>query len=137
MGAWIGDVAPEAQAALIERLVARATVATPNLPEARALAGDDEEELSPGELARTVHALGPQVVVVTGGHGEDGSDLFFDGARLVEVPGERHPDGAAHGSGCTHSHRAPRAGRPPPPWGASSLAVRAGREPGRRGWCSF
>jgi hydroxymethylpyrimidine/phosphomethylpyrimidine kinase len=96
-------LAPEAQAALIERLVARATVATPNLPEARALAGDDEEELSPGELARTVHALGPQVVVVTGGHGEEGSDLFFDGARLVEVPGERHPDGAAHGSGCTHS----------------------------------
>ena len=30
-------------------------------------------------------------------------DLFFDGARLVEIPGERHPDGAAHGSGCTHS----------------------------------
>jgi hydroxymethylpyrimidine/phosphomethylpyrimidine kinase len=21
----------------------------------------------------------------------------------VEIPGERHPDGAAHGSGCTHS----------------------------------
>ena len=30
-------------------------------------------------------------------------DLFFDGERLVEIPGERHPDGAAHGSGCTHS----------------------------------
>ena len=22
---------------------------------------------------------------------------------VVEIPGERHPDGAAHGSGCTHS----------------------------------
>jgi len=94
---------PEAQAALIELLVARATVVTPNLPEARALVGDEEEELSPGELARTVHALGPRVVVVTGGHGEEGSDLLFDGARLIEIPGERHPDGAAHGSGCTHS----------------------------------
>ena len=30
-------------------------------------------------------------------------DVFFDGERLVEIPGERHPDGAAHGSGCTHS----------------------------------
>jgi hydroxymethylpyrimidine/phosphomethylpyrimidine kinase len=30
-------------------------------------------------------------------------DLFFDGESLVEIPGERHPDGAAHGSGCTHS----------------------------------
>ncbi len=48
-------------------------------------------------------ALGPQAVVVTGGHSEDLVDLFFDGERLVEIPGERHPDGAAHGSGCTHS----------------------------------
>ena len=30
-------------------------------------------------------------------------DVFFDGEQLVEIPGERHPDGAAHGSGCTHS----------------------------------
>ena len=30
-------------------------------------------------------------------------DVFFDGSELVEIPGERHPDGAAHGSGCTHS----------------------------------
>ncbi len=31
------------------------------------------------------------------------TDLFFDGTTLTELPGERHPDGAAHGSGCTHS----------------------------------
>ena len=31
------------------------------------------------------------------------TDVFFDGQRLVELPGERHRDGAAHGSGCTHS----------------------------------
>jgi hydroxymethylpyrimidine/phosphomethylpyrimidine kinase len=30
-------------------------------------------------------------------------DLFFDGEEVVPIPGERHPDGAAHGSGCTHS----------------------------------
>ncbi len=47
--------------------------------------------------------LGPKAVVVTGGHSEDLVDLFFDGKRLVEIPGERHPGGAAHGSGCTHS----------------------------------
>ena len=46
---------------------------------------------------------GPAVVVVTGGHREEATDVFFDGERLVEIPGERHPDGAAHGSGCTHS----------------------------------
>src|ERR671914_832701 len=54
-------------------------------------------------LVRAVHALGPRAVVVTGGHREEAADLFFDGERLVELPGERHPDGASHGSGCTHS----------------------------------
>jgi hydroxymethylpyrimidine/phosphomethylpyrimidine kinase len=50
-----------------------------------------------------VVALGPRAAVVTGGHSEDLVDLFCDGEQLVEIPGERHPDGAAHGSGCTHS----------------------------------
>jgi hydroxymethylpyrimidine/phosphomethylpyrimidine kinase len=55
------------------------------------------------ELARTLQALGPDAVVVTGGHCEQVIDLFFDGVRLVEITGERYPRGAAHGSGCTHS----------------------------------
>jgi hydroxymethylpyrimidine/phosphomethylpyrimidine kinase len=42
-------------------------------------------------------------VVVTGGHSERVVDFFFDGREAAEIPGERHPDGAAHGSGCTHS----------------------------------
>jgi hydroxymethylpyrimidine/phosphomethylpyrimidine kinase len=50
-----------------------------------------------------LHALGPRAVVVTGGHRDEAIDLFYDGHELVEIPGERHPDGAAHGSGCTHS----------------------------------
>jgi len=33
----------------------------------------------------------------------DTTDVFFDGGEPVEIPGERQPDGAAHGSGCTHS----------------------------------
>ena len=95
---------PEARSALIELLLPRATVLTPNVPEARALVGDSPPPTSTRtELARGVHALGPQVVVVTGGHREQLADVFFDGRRLVELPGERHPDGAAHGSGCTHS----------------------------------
>jgi hydroxymethylpyrimidine/phosphomethylpyrimidine kinase len=92
---------PDAQSALVELILPRATVATPNLPEARALAGD--AGLDGEALARAVHALGPRVVVVTGGHRESGVDLVFDGAALVELPGPRFPDGAAHGSGCTHS----------------------------------
>ena len=61
------------------------------------------EEATQEELARGVLALGPGAVVVTGGHSLGLVDLFFDGQALVEIPGERHPDGSAHGSGCTHS----------------------------------
>jgi hydroxymethylpyrimidine/phosphomethylpyrimidine kinase len=93
---------PEARTALIERLLPKSTVATPNIPEARVLTGMGEGA-SQEDLARGVLELGPKVVVVTGGHSEDLVDLYFDGQRLVEIPGERHPDGAAHGSGCTHS----------------------------------
>jgi hydroxymethylpyrimidine/phosphomethylpyrimidine kinase len=75
-------------------------VVTPNLDEARALAGADGD---PSALARAIHSLGPPFVVVTGGHDEDTTDVFWDGERIVEIPGPRYPDGAAHGSGCTHS----------------------------------
>ena len=90
----------DAVGALRERLLPRAAVVTPNFPEARILAGANEEA---PELARRIHALGPAAVVVTGGHRCSGADVFFDGETLEEFPGERHPDGAAHGSGCTHS----------------------------------
>ena len=92
---------PSAQDALIGQLLPRATVATPNLPEARALTGLPNADAA--QLAKAVLSLGPQVVVVTGGHGERAADTFYDGERLVELPGKRHRDGAAHGSGCTHS----------------------------------
>lgn len=95
---------PDARSALVEQIVPRATVLTPNLAEARELAGGGEEA-GPVELARAIVELGPGAVIVTGGHG-DGVDLLLearDGAIPVEIPGELHPDGAAHGSGCTHS----------------------------------
>lgn len=91
-----------AREALVERLLPLATVITPNIPEARALSGAGERD-SQEDLARELLALGPRAVVVTGGHSERVVDLFFDGRESAEIPGERHPDGAAHGSGCTHS----------------------------------
>jgi hydroxymethylpyrimidine/phosphomethylpyrimidine kinase len=92
----------ETRAALIDVLLPRCAVATPNIPEARELTGAGKGA-SQEELARGVLALGPKAVVVTGGHSKNLVDLFFDGEQMVEIPGERHPDGAAHGSGCTHS----------------------------------
>jgi hydroxymethylpyrimidine/phosphomethylpyrimidine kinase len=92
---------PEARRALVERLLPLATVVTPNLPEGRALVGDPDGDGGP--LARAIHALGPDVVVVTGGHRDAATDIYYDGETVIEIPGERYPDGAAHGSGCTHS----------------------------------
>ena len=90
--------------ALRTQLVPRAAVITPNLAEAAVLAGEAAPEgAGPEELARALLGLGPKAVVVTGGHREQATDVFFDGERLERIPGERYPDGAAHGSGCTHS----------------------------------
>lgn len=96
----------DARAALVEVLLGRVTVATPNVPEARALLEgrcDDVAALDVEALARGVHGLGPGFVVVTGGHRDEATDVLFDGSVIVSLPGERYPDGAAHGSGCTHS----------------------------------
>ncbi|HEY5317227.1 MAG TPA: PfkB family carbohydrate kinase, partial [Solirubrobacteraceae bacterium] len=90
-----------ARSALIELILPLATVATPNLPEARALTG--LAGAGADALARAVYALGPRAVVVTGGHREQLIDVFYDGETMVELPGEHYPSGAAHGSGCTHS----------------------------------
>jgi hydroxymethylpyrimidine/phosphomethylpyrimidine kinase len=91
-----------ARTALVERLLPLASVVTPNIPEARALTGADERD-SQEDLAREVLALGPKAVVVTGGHSEQVVDVYFDGAEAAAIAGDRHPEGAAHGSGCTHS----------------------------------
>jgi hydroxymethylpyrimidine/phosphomethylpyrimidine kinase len=107
---------PDAKRALIERILPRAAVVTPNLAEARELT-ELGEEVSPEELARALvetgrssaspagrpRISGPAAAVVTGGHIDDGADRFFDGERLELIEGPRQPGGASHGSGCTHS----------------------------------
>jgi hydroxymethylpyrimidine/phosphomethylpyrimidine kinase len=83
---------------LVSRLLPLATVVTPNLAEAEVLVGAGSKR----QLATRVHELGAAAVIVTGGHGEP-VDHLFDGERHVEIPVERHPTGATHGAGCTHS----------------------------------
>jgi hydroxymethylpyrimidine/phosphomethylpyrimidine kinase len=101
---------PSAHDTLVAELLPLVTVVTPNLPEALVLAGrpgavgpEATDELVV-EVARAVAALGPQNVLITGGHRGQAHDVLLraDGT-VVTFPGERHPDGAAHGSGCTHS----------------------------------
>ena len=86
---------------LVGRLFPLATVVTPNLNEAQALAGLETEDRR--ALAERLHELGAPAVVVTGGHGVRAVDHLFDGETHEEIPGERHDVPATHGAGCTHS----------------------------------
>ena len=87
-------------ASLRSRLIPKATVVTPNLPEAEALTGRRD----PREAARALRDLGAAVVVVKGGHapGAVCEDLVFDGTFLV-ISGPRLETSATHGTGCTLS----------------------------------
>ena len=85
---------------LVGRLFPLATVITPNLLEAEALAGGPAPR---DELARRLHELGAGAVIVTGGHGDEAVDTLFDGVRLVHIEVPRHEVAATHGAGCTHS----------------------------------
>jgi hydroxymethylpyrimidine/phosphomethylpyrimidine kinase len=87
---------------LRDLIIRRATVVTPNIPEALVLVGGNTRASS-ARLAEEIKLLGPQAGVVTGGHRDEAIDTFYDGMQLVEIPGPRFQDGAAHGSGCTHS----------------------------------
>jgi len=89
----------DAVEALASRLFPLATVVTPNLNEAEALAGPGSRR----ELAERLHELGAPAVIVTGGHGDDSIDHLFDGHEHIEIPVDRHDVAATHGAGCTHS----------------------------------
>lgn len=94
----------DAAAVLVERLFPLATVVTPNLNEACALAGVPYDDgVDRAALAEAINALGAPAVVVTGGHGAEAVDWLFDGRRHVAIPVPRYPEVATHGSGCTHS----------------------------------
>jgi hydroxymethylpyrimidine/phosphomethylpyrimidine kinase len=94
---------PDAREALVRRLLPLASVATPNVLEARKLTGLGESSAQE-DLAQAVRGLGVGVAVVTGGHTESGADVLVDDeAEPLRIEGPLHPPGASHGSGCTHS----------------------------------
>jgi hydroxymethylpyrimidine kinase/phosphomethylpyrimidine kinase len=86
---------------LVRRLFPLATIVTPNLREAEALTG--RSGASRRELAERLHELGAAAVIVTGGHGDEPVDHFYDGVEHYEFPVARHDVPATHGAGCTHS----------------------------------
>lgn len=96
-------LADSAVSALSRLLLPLATVVTPNLPEAERLTGlTIAGEGQMREAARALHAMGPSVVVVKGGHlaGEP-IDLVYDGEGFFTLPGSRVATTSTHGTGCT------------------------------------
>jgi hydroxymethylpyrimidine kinase / phosphomethylpyrimidine kinase / thiamine-phosphate diphosphorylase len=81
-------------------LLPRATVMTPNLFEARALAGSERDS---DWLASALHETFGCAVIVTGGHGQTADDVLCTAEGLVHIPGIRLAVPTTHGAGCTHS----------------------------------
>jgi hydroxymethylpyrimidine/phosphomethylpyrimidine kinase len=96
-------LSPDALAAMRERLLPLATVITPNLGEATLLTGMRvSDEAAMVKAAEALRSLGPQWVLVKGGHLPGRPvDLLFDGEHLHRFTGPRLPDQHTHGTGCT------------------------------------
>lgn len=98
-------LAREAVTALKGRLIKRATVITPNLPEAETLLERKVRTLKDMEAAADdLLALGPKAVLLKGGHlsAEDKLvDLLITSAGVTRFEGERVATTSTHGTGCT------------------------------------
>lgn len=89
------------------RLLPRATLLTPNLPEAARLLG---EPVATTEAAMTAQgkallSMGAKAVLMKGGHGEgpEAVDLLITPAGTLRLATPRIPSRNSHGTGCTLS----------------------------------
>jgi hydroxymethylpyrimidine/phosphomethylpyrimidine kinase len=100
-------LAEDATEALRSRIVPLATVVTPNLPEAALLAGfpvRTEQDMERAGLA--ILELGPDAVLVKGGHLEDRDaavDLLVTGEGVQPIAAARIDTQHTHGTGCVLS----------------------------------
>ena len=100
----LGD--PDLVSVLREGLLPRATLVTPNVPEAATLAGIEIRDLDEQkESAVAIAALGPSNVLVTGGHLEGPAvvDVLFADEEIYELKADRLDVGPVHGTGCALS----------------------------------
>lgn len=92
--------------ALRDRLLPRATLVTPNLPEVEALTGLHVNSPSQGrEAAMRLRQQGCEWVLIKGGHagGETVSDVLVGPDGAEEFSSLRLPGGPYHGTGCALS----------------------------------
>jgi hydroxymethylpyrimidine/phosphomethylpyrimidine kinase len=95
-------IQPDAIHALKTRLLPRASVLTPNLPEAEILCGRKIGNVAAmREAALALLALGPGAVLLKGGHLDGDPADALATAEGVEIYGEPRIAGRMHGTGCT------------------------------------
>jgi len=98
---------PGAESVLKTRLLPLADVLTPNLPEAAQLLSRDraEDEAAMREQAEALGGVGPQAVLIKGGHGtgDEALDILFDGREFARFTALRVATKNVHGTGCTLS----------------------------------
>jgi hydroxymethylpyrimidine/phosphomethylpyrimidine kinase len=90
--------------AMKSRLIPRATVLTPNLPEAEILTGMRLRDLDDMKRAAAMlAALGSRCVLLKGGHmpGAMVRDVFFDEKGMAVIESPRIETRHTHGTGCT------------------------------------
>jgi hydroxymethylpyrimidine/phosphomethylpyrimidine kinase len=96
---------PDAIQTLVKKLLPYATLATPNLREAEVLSGIRIRD--PGDMekaARMIAGMGPQAVLVKGGHLKGkATDLFYQAGRVRLLSASRIKTRHTHGTGCTYS----------------------------------
>jgi len=94
----------EAIAAMLARLVPRAAIVTPNLPEAAKMTGlpvgTEEERIAAG---RALLAMGAAAVLIKGGHGSEDflTDYLITASGVERFSQERIRSKNTHGTGCT------------------------------------
>ena len=87
---------------LVEELLKRVTVVTPNIAEAEILSGITIKNHADMEAAaRKIVERGARAVVVKGGHMEKAIDVLFDGNEVLTLGGDHIRSENTHGSGCT------------------------------------
>jgi hydroxymethylpyrimidine/phosphomethylpyrimidine kinase len=89
---------------LRDELLKRATVITPNMPEAEFLTGIEVKELQGMKAAgRKLLEMGARAVIVTGGHLDRPTDVLCEGDDIEVFGGDHVKSPNTHGSGCTFS----------------------------------
>jgi len=109
MVATSGDrlLSADAVEGLRTKLIPRAALITPNLPEAAALL---DEKVASGEAAiasqgKRLLAMGCLAVLIKGGHGQgaESIDYLFTGDGTIALPSPRIATNNTHGTGCSLS----------------------------------